>query len=83
MLRVGTLFEFAYLMFYAQRASVNEDSCYRARRALTVYCSLGYSHVIIIAFKSVVTIVTNCIMITQVTVKSMDNCDVITTAYRC
>ena len=42
---VLTLLEFAYLTFYAQRAAVNEDSCYRTLRAH----SLGYSQVIIIA----------------------------------
>ena len=41
----GTLFEFAYSMFYVQRAPVNEKSCNRARRAH----SLGYSQIIIVA----------------------------------
>ena len=33
---VGTLFKLTYEAFYVQRAAVNEDSCDRARRALSL-----------------------------------------------
>ena len=64
-------------MFYVQRAAVNKDSCNRARRAR----SLGYFLVIIIA--SYLICRYNCMMMSQVTVTSIANCDVITIAYKC